>query len=432
MRNDKVVITNLIAMLKRNNEKFVTKSGLGYCANASIELQKELSNLGIKSKLLYGKHLSDNQAGKRAKAHFNKLVENFPASNDFHGRVKRHFVKNGNKVSDKGGHVVVLSNDHVYDVTSAQFGLPIEYSLERFLDMWDDAHIVEVSLKPQNTSWTQKIQYSYKTKDKKDMAMEGYSDAIGCDDLDEDTDKKDFLEWFCTQSKEVQSNSKIVSADELGQDYMLHIDKTTPEVFVPMMPRSATSTENNTTARITVAPSLLGCIIGYARLEVDFLEGTDKDAVKRTGFKGGYEICKLEFKHCLAPNKQLVFDAEHSNEHWLVSYNKQTVDYYPVNVGKMFASGINYTAVNSQEPKVTIDFYLDIKSTKSIKFNNTLDLDTGYYKCSIAFDRKNNRGSVSDSECTVTTVTGLDYNKAKQLNAAMLNYEKPKPKYLNW
>jgi hypothetical protein len=419
-------------MLKRNNETFVSKSGLGYCANASIELQKELSKLGIKSKLLYGKYLSENPVGKSAKAHFSKLIENFPSSNDFHGRVKKHFVKNGNKVSDKGGHVVVLADDHVYDVTSAQFGLPIEYSLQRFLDMWDDVHIVEVSLKSQKTSWNQKIQYSYKTKYNKDVAMESYSNAIGCDQPDEDADNRDFLEWFCTQSKEVQSNSKIVSADELGQDYMLHIDKTTPEFFTPMMPRSASPSENNTTARITVAPSLLGCIIGYARLEADFLEGTDKDTIKRTGFKGGYEICKLEFKHCLSPNKQLVFDAENSQEHWLVSYNKQTVDYYPVNVGKMFASGINYTAVNSQEPKVTVDFYLDIKSTKSIKFNNALHLDPGYYKCSITFDRKDNKGSVNGTPYTVTAISGLDYNKAKQLNAAMLSYENPMPKYLNW
>jgi len=80
-------------MLKRNNETFVSKSGLGYCANASIELQKELSKLGIKSKLLYGKYLSENPVGKSAKAHFSKLIENFPSSNDFHGRVKKHFVK---------------------------------------------------------------------------------------------------------------------------------------------------------------------------------------------------------------------------------------------------------------------------------------------------------------------------------------------------
>jgi hypothetical protein len=240
-QHDKIL--GLIARLKTTNENFVRNSGLGYCACASVELKKELNKLGIEGKLLYGKHLSDNPAGNKAKAHFKNLVQNFPTGNDFHGRVKRHFVKNKNQLSDKGGHVGVLVGETVYDVTSAQFGLPITYPLNDFLSMWDTVAVVDVKLKPAKTSWNQTVQYSYKSKDKSSISQESFHDTVeyAMESFIEepDTDKEDFYHWFSIQSKTVQSNSKIVSAEEIKQDYMLHIDKKTPAKFVPMMPRSA-------------------------------------------------------------------------------------------------------------------------------------------------------------------------------------------------
>lgn len=432
MKTHNPAILNTIAKLKVTHPEFVEQSGLGYCANASLVLKEELSKIGVEGKLLYGKYLKDNRAGQVAKAHFSNLIKHFPISNGFHGRVKSHYVKNGNKISDKGGHVGVLVGSDVYDVTSAQFGLPIAYPLEKFLDMWGDAHVVDITLGPKKTAWTQKVLYSYQTKDQQAVSMESYGSAMGFE-ASEDKDRAEFMHWFTTQSKEVQSNSRIVSSDELGQDYMLHIDKTTPEVFTPMMPRSAGDYENNTTARITVAPDLVGCVIGYARVEDDFVEGTDPEKIKTTGFRGGYDICELQFKHCLAPNKELVYDAEISGEHWLVSYNKDTTDYYPSKVGSMFLSDIKYIAVTGQKPLVIVTYYLQI--TKEAKINYGLGhvLSKGHYKCTLVFDRKVNRGDLVKDRCTVSEITGLDYMTAKKLNAAMLSMESNnKPKYLNW
>lgn len=432
-------IMGLVASLKKVKEEYVKNSGMGYCACASVDLQSHLTKLGIEGKLLYGKHLSDNEAGRNAKAHFKNLIANFPLGNDFHGRVKRHFVKNKNQLSDKGGHVGVLVGETVYDVTSAQFGLPITYPLNDFLNMWDTVAVVDVKLKPAKTSWNQTVQYSYKSKDKSSISQESFHDVVEyamesfIDETDTDTDREDCYRWFSIQSKKVQTNAKIVSAQELGQDYMLHIDKKTPLKFVPMMPRSAAKTEDNTTARITVAPNLIGCLIGYARAEDDFLEGTDKLSIKHTEFRGGYDICTLNFKHCIYPNEKLVFDSPRTKEHWLVSYNRTTLEYKPTKIGKVFVSKITYESRSGKMPVPTFELFIECHKEDGIKFSQNIRLHKGFYKVTVMFDRVEHVGSVDEEgNFKVNSISAAEYNKCKQLSAAMLSHRDKVPKYLNW
>jgi hypothetical protein len=434
-QHDKILA--LIARLKNTNNNYVRNSGLGYCACASVELNKELAKIGIEGKLIYGKYLSETEQGKKSKAHFKGLVQNFVPGDDFHGRVKRHFVKNGNQLSGKGGHVGVLVNNTIYDVTSAQFGLPISYPLDRFLGMWDTAVVVDITLKPTLTSWNQKVQYSYKNKEGISVSQESLHQAfqfvMQSMVQESDSDDEDFYKWFSTQSKETQSNSRIVSADELGQDYMLHIDKQTPVTFVPMLPRSAAKSENNTTARITVAPSLIGCLIGYARAESDLMDGTRKSSIENTGFRGGYDICELPFKYCLFPNDKLVFDAARSQEHWLVSYNKETLEYAPTKIGKMFVSKITYVAITDNLPKPTFEIYIEIHKEPGIKFSPNIYLNKGFHKAIVSFERLEHSGSIDEEKnFALTSIDSIEYNKHKQLSAAMLSESNKVPKYLNW
>lgn len=436
-QHDKIL--GLIASLKKANENYVRNSGMGYCACASVDLQKQLSKIGIEGKLIYGKHLTNNEAGNKAKAHFKNLIANFPIGSDFHGRVKRHFVKNKNQLSDKGGHVGVLIGETVYDVTSAQFGLPITYPLNDFLNMWDTVQIVDVKLKPSNTSWNQAVQYSYKAKDAPSVAQECLHEALEyalegyIDENDTDSDKEDIYDWFSIQSKKVQANSRIVSKEEVGQGYMLHIDKKTPAKFVPMMPRSAATSEDNTSARVTVAPNLIGCFIGYARAEDDFFEGTHKDYIKETGFKGGYEICELKFDYCLRPNRKLVFDSPESMEHWLVSYNKKTLEYIPVKIGKIFVSKISYRAVSGGLPDYVFEIYIEVNKEQGIPFSPKIYLDRGYYRAIVVRNWKEHAGGAKEEErFTVDSISKEEYMKAKQLSAAMLSHKDKAPKYLNW
>jgi len=157
---------------------------------------------------------------------------------------------------------------------------------------------------------------------------------------DFESDYQNILDWVLLQSPVVQENVKIVSNKDLGQDYHLHIDKNLVKKFIPMMPKSASSAENASAPRVTVAPTLLGCMIGYFRCVSDFMDGSGEH-IKGDPYRGGYVIVALPFTHSLKPNNKLCFDAERSDEHWLVNYSKDNVDYPSIEIGKLFITEVN-------------------------------------------------------------------------------------------
>lgn len=102
-----------------------------------------------------------------------------------------------------------------------------------------------------------------------------------------------------------RKNLEVVNSTEMTLPYMLHIDKVPPKAFIPQMPRRAADSEDNTVARVTVADTLVGRLIGYSDAYYDFL---NEDS-------SGYIISALDYRECLRPNNNLVYDAEATNEH---------------------------------------------------------------------------------------------------------------------
>lgn len=250
------------------------------------------------------------------------------------------------------------------------------------------------------------------------------------DNLDED--RKDINDWFLIQSKKVQNQSQIVSCEGAGAMY--HIDKKTPNIFIPAMPRSAAQSENNTTARITVAPNLMGCLIGYARGDTDFTDGTHPKITKTTGFRGGYQICEIPYMHCIQPSTKLVYDSDRSMEHWLVAYNKNTLQTRPIDVGNMFISSVLLSSNSGNEPSSLLTIYIEHNKTAGVKFSPTKLLSPGFYKAEVFFnDTADSRDCNKESDFKVKKCSAGEYNEAKKQAAALLAYnEKPIPGYFKW
>ena len=251
------------------------------------------------------------------------------------------------------------------------------------------------------------------------------------------TDYAAMASWFELQSKKVKANAKIVDAALVGQDFMLHIDRVRPKKFIPMMPRSAGKTEDNTSARVTVSPNLIGCYIGFARGHDDFLSGSPAYINKFNGYKGGYTISALPFKHALQINNKLVYDAERSLEHWLVPYSKETLEYPSFEVGKLFVSEVTQKAISGKAPSMYLTIYIECTKTGGFKFNPVLHLDEGYYKAEVRWEKEQ-----SEHDCTktedfkVAAVSKTEYDEVKKLSANMLDYKEPslltKPIYADW
>lgn len=238
---------------------------------------------------------------------------------------------------------------------------------------------------------------------------------------------KDFQIFYDLINPKTKKQVEIITPEILQQDFLLHIDVKTPNAFIPQMPRRASSKEDNTIPRVTVSPSLLGCIIGYAKLEYDFFNNV----------KNGCYINKILFEYALKPTTNLVYDADITDEVWLVSYNKQTFKYKPITIGQLFINNITYKKSKKDSTRFDIiaDIYIAIeednkllfKSNSNIYFDKNKYMTKGFYKVTL------NMGNWEENEMKVNKITQSQYMEAKELSAALLAYnDDDKPTYSRW
>ena len=225
---------------------------------------------------------------------------------------------------------------------------------------------------------------------------------------------KDFQEFISLLTPKVQKNIRIVTKQDTQ---LLHIDIKTPKEFIPMLPRRAAKTEDNTVPRITVADTLLGCIYGYSSAIYEFESQPDIQ---------GYYISSLDFDYALKVNRFLVYDAETTGEHWLVCYNESTKTYKPNKIGKMFFTKTTRTRSNDKLV-LQIESEIVIEVFKGCEFKlTTVDaLKTGYWRVKINMTKHHNNYKlqrVDDRDIIeINNLTEEEYTSIKGLSASMLS-----------
>lgn len=241
--------------------------------------------------------------------------------------------------------------------------------------------------------------------------------------MENQQDFQDFQDYLSIQNPKVRKNSEIVSASDLQFPFMLHIDAKVTPAFIPMMPRRAAMSEDNTIPRVTVADTLLGCIVGYASFFYNMMDYSKLE---------GYVIHKLPFNHCIRPNEKLVYDAEASNEHWLIGYNKQSLKYPTEVIGKMFLSEILLTREpdkHSEKPTTNIKratAYFEIDEPILVAKDTVAE--AGYYE--LTFLGPESHYCYDDPKCfSLKKIGASEYMKAKNLSAATLDL---KEKIKSW
>lgn len=251
-------------------------------------------------------------------------------------------------------------------------------------------------------------------------------------DLEED--KLQMQEFLRLQTTEVQEDCTIVSTADVAQDFMLRIDKYAPDVFYPNMPKSAAPTENTSTPRITCAPDLIGCMIGYFRIERDVQDGTyDKDVVHdRPKFTGGYQISKLPFTHCLKPGSKMVIDSKSSDEHWIVPYSTDSVEVDPLLVGQMFIDTVTYLPRAGHWPGVRLNVFLRINEEMTLRLKPGTFVGKGFWKFTVEWENIRLRSLQEDCLKDCVAVTEQEYLSNKSLRADALSYSEKTPVFLSW
>ena len=189
---------------------------------------------------------------------------------------------------------------------------------------------------------------------------------------------EELKETLALINTKVTRNIEIVSQEMLGVPYLIHIAKEKFKDLVPNISRRAAYSEDNTLPRIHTSNTLLNCINGYASLVWDVLNGDLGD--KKDTYKGGYYIYFIPFEFALKPNKRLVYDADVTNEHWLISYNKETKTYKPSAMGRIINTRLEFIP-NALTNKTThsIMLAIEVPEKHQLQLDNDTILQHGYH-----------------------------------------------------
>lgn len=244
--------------------------------------------------------------------------------------------------------------------------------------------------------------------------------------------KKILAEWLENLHKKISSNSTLFTPEELGQKHLFHVSMNTNiKEFVPRIGDRQNPVEDRTVPRICTAPSILGCLIGYASEVSDFLSLASDGTEDNLGYKGGYKIYAFEFNAAIRPNNKLAGDSSVSDECWLVSFSPDNSTYKPINAGKVFFSKIISNARTGKAVSCDCEMYVEVTLDTGILFSKNIFLEKGYYRITGSAPRYT-KSWEADASFKVTKIDKAEYMTAKGYSANLLSHQEKKPSYTKW
>lgn len=245
-------------------------------------------------------------------------------------------------------------------------------------------------------------------------------------------DKEELKELLTMANPKVRSKVKIIDANDLGQDKVYHISLDRRTKFFPNISKRAGAEEDNTLPRVHVAPNVIDCWFGYAsgaELAANYQVDASKKKVaqnnnKVSEYKGGFYIHEFDFRAGLQPNNDLVYDADLTNEVWLVTYNPLTVSYPATSVGLIFTHHVSFYPRTGKYPLEVSTLCMKVEKNKEIYFTSK----NKFYKLGKDIPEKIGAGywmfDVSDQEGVQNfkPITEKDFLEQKVRSAALLSY----------
>lgn len=228
--------------------------------------------------------------------------------------------------------------------------------------------------------------------------------------------KRQMDQYLDTLDPDVKKNVEVVTPQSLGQKNLLHISVDAKiRTFTPNVSRRTANNENRSVPRISTAPTLAGAILGYQTLEFDY----DSER-ERGGFRGGWYLYALPFDYALKPNKKILYDAEATEEVWLVPYTPESWSVEPKRVGKFFLDQLSIKH-SGKERSVSAAIVLEITGDESLRLSPKVNVGKGYWR----FEMRNFNPGWTLEEVQIEGLRELDkkeYRQLKKVNADMLSH----------
>ncbi len=252
--------------------------------------------------------------------------------------------------------------------------------------------------------------------------------------MDRSTAVKLLQPFFSLLTPEIRRELTVVTPETLGTDHLLHISKDTDlKRFVPAITRRGLKGEDRTIPRISTAPSLIGCLLGYSSDLHDFHErkpGLRLNEQKSVPFKGGYVIYGFPFTAALRPSRKLVPDVERTDEHWLVAYDSDHTYYTPRQLGKVFYSEVRYQIL-AGKPQHRIEMYVEVSTPTPIWLSARQRLTQGFWRVTVT-DLHHSARWDQLVDLQVEAIDQRNYMDVKHNVASMLSLEEQIPASAQW
>lgn len=196
---------------------------------------------------------------------------------------------------------------------------------------------------------------------------------------------QDFLDTLALYSPAVRKNTKVAHNSEFPTPIAYHITEPgVPNPFWPRLPASAAPSEDKTVPRIISASTLVGCMNGATYI-LSNARDTKKGRDERVNY---YHILGMNFEWCLLPNSELVYDAEDTQEQWLVAYDKGTRSYRHFLVGEFFIHSLaEQIQPNKDVNPVQGVLYAYINKGRELAITKGKILGEGYYRLTVDLSR---------------------------------------------
>lgn len=215
----------------------------------------------------------------------------------------------------------------------------------------------------------------------------------------------------------VGKNCKVVSPEELGQEFLYHIS-IDPGIkkFVPSLTHRTAKKEDRSVPRVSVAPTIEGCIAGYQQDRYDWEEGRYNKK-----WRDGWYIYGFRNEVSVKPNVRVLFDADYTDERWLVPYNPEKWNYPAEIIGKYFYRSVSVQQHNAKYRKA-VEMFFEVSKGAVVLFNDKVILTEGFWTFEYTkFVEGWNKGDVEH----LRQLDSTEWKKIKGETASLLSHQEP-------
>ncbi len=232
-------------------------------------------------------------------------------------------------------------------------------------------------------------------------------------------------QWLSLQPTNIRKGIRFDSAETVGPLYHMSLDGNIP-AFIPFVTRRASSKENISIPRVSVAPTIAGCFIGYMGSWADI----SHPDVKNKKHKNGWYLYQIPYEYCITPDTKLLFDQKNSDERWLVTYSPETRKYPAEIVAKMFYASMTIVPKTGDYPEYRARLLIEVLAGHSVKLGGDRTLEAGSWSVEgIVLEDHNKWHDLSKYD--IRPISYGEYAKHKGLSADMLS-RNPPPAAFKW